>query len=394
MIVPRLAPEGGQSREGPAIDLGGAWDNTAPILHPDTRAVLRPFHLDPALIGQPLPCDVYSESGVLLAGAGLVLADAAQFDRLAARALFCEGEGGDLADTPLTRLSELATRAESCLKRPAADAIRSVVRGLLAVQRVDADACLGYATLAPLARPSVGHALRVLFVSGLLAEQLDFSTADQESLAAAALTMNIASLDLHDRFHAYAGTVPEADRAALRGHPRAAAERLALAGVSDVLWLDAVQQHHENMDASGYPGCLPGSAITLAARVLRVADFYCAKISGRHYRPPKSASFAFQELFGREKSHLDSQIATLLLRRMGIYPPGTLVRLASRETACIARRAQDGTARWAVSVLDARERAQETLHARDVSRRNHAIIGTADRQPGWPSINWMAVWGY
>ncbi|MDP2432353.1 MAG: HD domain-containing phosphohydrolase [Pseudomonadota bacterium] len=356
--------------------------------------MLRPVHLDPALIGQPLPWDVYSESGVLIAGAGLVLADAAHFNKLATRALFREGESGDASDTPLGRLTELAKQAETCLKHPEEDAIRSVARALLAVQRADTDACLGYASLAPLARPSVGHALRVLFVTNLLAEQLDFSEADQESLAAAALTMNVASLDLHDRLHAYAGVVPEADRAALRGHPQAGADRLERAGVADVLWLDAVRQHHENMDAGGYPDGLPGSAISLAARVLRVADFYCAKISGRHYRPPKSASFAFQELFGRERTHLDGQIATLLLRRMGIYPPGTLVRLASRETACIARRAQDGVARWAVSVLDARERALESPQARDVSKRNHAIIGTADRQPGWPTINWMAVWGY
>jgi len=356
--------------------------------------VLRSVHLDPALIGQPLPWNVYSESGVLIAGAGLVLADAAQFNRLATRVLFREGEGGEADDAPLGRLAELAKQADACLKNPEADAIRAVARALLAVQRTDADACLGYACLVPLARPSVSHALRVLFVAGLLAEQMDFSAAEQESLAAAALTMNAASLDLHDRLHAYAGVVPEADRAALRGHPQASAAWLERAGVSDPFWLDAVRQHHENMDASGYPGGLPGSAISLAARVLRVADFYCAKIGGRHYRPPKSASFAFQELFGREKALLDSQIATRLLRRMGIYPPGTLVRLANHETGCIARRAQNGAVRWAVSVLDARERALEPPQARDLAARNYAIIGTADRQPDWPAINWMAVWGY
>jgi len=372
----------------------GAWDNTAPVILPDTRTVLRPVHLDPALIGQPLPWDVFTHSGVLVAGAGLVLADEAHFNKLTARALFREGEGGTTADAPLAGLAELAKQAEACLKNPEAAAIRAVARALLAGQRADADACLGYASLVPLARPSVGHALRVLFVAGLLAEALDFSEAEQESLAAAALTMNIAGLDLHDRLHAYAGVVPEADRVALRGHPEAGAAWLELAGVDDALWLDVVRQHHENMDASGYPAGLLGGAMTLAARVLRVADFYCAKISGRHYRPPKSASFAFQELFGREKGRLDSQLATLLLRRMGIYPPGTLVRLANRETACIARRAQGGSARWAVSVLDARERALEPQQARDLTTRNHAIIGTADRQPGWPKINWMAVWGY
>ena len=372
----------------------GAWDNTAPILHPDTRAVLRPVHLDPALIGQPLPWDVFTESGVLIAGAGLALADEAHFNKLAARPLFREGEAGEAADAPLARLVELAKQAEICLKQPEAEAIRALARALLALRRADTDACLGYASLMPLARPSVGHALRVLFVAGLLAEALDFSEAEQESVAAAALTMNIASLGLHDRLFAYAGVVPEADRAALRGHPQAGVDLLKRAGVSDAFWLDAVRQHHENMDASGYPAGLPGGGIALAARVLRVADFYCAKIGGRHYRPPKSAGFAFQELFGQEKTRLDSQIATQLLRRMGLYPPGSLVRLANRETACIARRAQGGAARWAVSVLDARECVLEPPRARDLAARNHAIIGTADRQPGWPTINWMAVWGY
>lgn len=355
--------------------------------------MLRPVHLDPALIGQPLPWDLFTGAGVLVASAGLVLADAAHFNKLTTRALFRMGEEGAGGDTPLDRLAALAKQAEEVLDKPNEATIREVALALLALLRADADACLGYASLVPLARPSVNHALRVLFIVGLLAAQMGLSDVDQESLAAAALTMNIASLDLHDRLHAYAGQVPEADRVMLRGHPQAGVALLERAGVADKMWLEAVGQHHENMDGSGYPAGLSGGMISLSARLLRVADFYCAKISGRYYRPPKSASLAFQELFGRDKALLDSQIAAQLLRRLGIYPPGTLVRLATRETACIARGAQGG-ARWAVSFLDARDRALEPPQARDLGARNHAIIGTAECRPGWPTINWMAVWGY
>ncbi len=355
--------------------------------------MLRPVQLNPSLIGQSLPWDVCSESGVLIAAGGLVVADAAHFQRITSRALFREGEGR-MGDTPLARLVEMATQVEASLKDPQVAALRILVRALLALLRNDADACLGYACLVQLARPGVGHALRVLFISALLAEQLDFSEADQESLAAAALTMNLASLDLHDRLHGYAGEVSVSDRAALRAHPQATSDLLVRIGVDDPLWLDAVRQHHENLDGSGYPAGLSAGAISLPARLLRVVDYYCAKIGGRNYRPPRSASFAFQELFGRETSRLDRQMGILLLRRLGIYPPGTLVRLANRETACIARRGQGGVARWAVSVLDARERALVPQQVRDLNARNHAIIGTADRQPGWPKINWMAIWGY
>ncbi len=358
--------------------------------------MLRPVDLDPALIGHPLPWDVYSEAGVLIAGAGLVLADAAQFHRLASRSLFREsaGRGGEEPDSPPRRLVTVARQAADVLKAPDASVLRLLAREFLDLRRGDADACLGYATLVSLARPALGHALRVLFVAAVLAESLDFDASEQESLAAAALTMNLSSLDLHDRLHGLAGDLPEAQRGALRGHPLAGAASLERAGVKDTLWLDAVRQHHENLDGSGYPAGLAGDAITLAARILRVADYYCAKIGGRHYRPPKAPGFAYQELFGREKGRLDSQIATLLLRRMGLYPPGTLVRLANREIACVARRAPGGTPRRAVSVLDARERALEPPQERDVGNRNYAIIGSAQREPGWPAIDWMAVWGY
>jgi len=356
--------------------------------------VLRPLRLDPALIGKPLPWDIYTSAGVLVAGAGLVLADEAHFNKLTARPLFRMSEGGETADSPLDRLTALAKQAEAVLACPDAAAICELTGALLALLRADADACIGYACLVPLARPCVGHALRVLLIAGVLADQMAFTEAEQLSLAAAALSMNVASLELHDRLHAFSGQVPESDRIALRGHPQASVTRLEAAGVRDAAWLDAVRQHHENMDGSGYPLGLSGGMISLPARLLRVADFYCAKISGRYYRPPKSASVAFQDLFGRDKALLDSQIAAQLLRRLGIHPPGTLVRLASRETACVARRAPGGGGRWAVSVLDGRDRLLEPPQSRDIAARTHAIIGTAERQPGWPTINWKAVWGY
>lgn len=372
----------------------GACDNTSHVIPPDTRTVLRPLQLDASLIGKPLPWDVYTSAGVLVAGAGLVIADEAHFRKLGARDLFRGGEDDVAGDSPLDRLANLVKQAEDVLVKPEAGAILEWVRALRVLSRVDADACLGYVGLLPLARPSVIHAVRVLFVADVLAAQLDFSDSEQEMLAAAALTMNLASLELHDRLHASAGAPSDADRATLRGHPQASAAALEEAGVNDVMWLEAVRQHHENMNGSGYPAGLSSDAISLAARVLRVADYYCAKVGGRYYRPPRSASFAFQELFGRDRALLDSQIATQLLRRLGIYPPGTLVRLANRETACIARRAHGGSPRWAVSVLDGRERVLEPPRQRDLASRNHAILGTAERRPEWPTINWQAVWGY
>jgi len=360
--------------------------------------VLHPVHLDPALIGQALPWDLFSESGVLLAGAGMVLADAAHFQNLAARRLYRQTESGADSIQLLQRLGELAQHTASLLAGPeqglSEQGLRLLARVFVALYRIDPDACLGYPRLAPVAPPCLNHNLQMLFIAVLLADYLDFSEAQIESLAAAALTLDMADMPLQERLHKQLGYAAAEDWVKLRAHPAEAAAMLERAGVSDREWLDGVRQHHENMDGSGYPANLSGAQIGLPARILRVADVYCAKINSLYYRPPKSSRLAFQELFGHEHAHLDTQIAALLLRRIGVFPPGTLVRLANRESACITRLGRNGHVRFVVSFMDARSHALESPRDRNVETRAYAIRSLINADPGWPKINWPLLWGY
>ena len=47
---------------------------------------------------------------------------------------------------------------------------------------------------------------------------------------------------------------------------------------------DVVLHHHERYDGHGYPEGLEGEAISLPARIVCVADAYCAMISKRSYK--------------------------------------------------------------------------------------------------------------
>jgi hypothetical protein len=358
--------------------------------------LLRPIQLDPALIGQTLPFDLFSETGVLLAGAGMPLTDAAHFEKLAARPLYQQMAPGPDAIQPLQRLHDIAAHTAKLLAGPQAnlseEELRLLARAFVALYRVDPDACLGYPRLIPVGPSCMNHDLHVLFICIMLADHLDFSEAQTESLAAAALTMNMSDIPLHERL--YDGFVSGEDWVRLRAHPDDAANLLQRVGVTDPDWLECIRQHHENMDGSGYPGNLKGGQISLAARILRVADVYCSKIGARHYRPPKSTRVAFKELFGAERSYLDSQIASLLLRRIGLFPPGTLVRLANRECACITRPGRNGRIRFAISFLDARGRPLDTPRERDLTTRIYAARNLLNIDPLWPKIIWSRLWGY
>ena len=345
-----------------------------------------------------MPCDLFSETGVLLAGAGMLLSDEEHFLKLSSRPLYQQAQAGAESVQPLQRLNDLGAYAATLLTGPeeglSEEELRLLARAFLALFRLDADACLGYPRLSPVAPAYLNHCLQTLFIAILLADRLEFSETETESLAAAALTMNIAAIPLHERLLNQKGNISNEDWFALRGHPEASATLLERRGVTDKDWLDSVRQHHENMDGSGYPCNLLGGQISLSARILHVADFYCGRINARYFRPPKSTRTAFKELFEDARAHLDTQIATLLLRRIGLFPAGTLVRLMNREYACICRLGRSGRQRFAVSFMDARGNPLESPKDRNLETHAFAIRNLIDFDPAWPKINWSRLWGY
>lgn len=95
-----------------------------------------------------------------------------------------------------------------------------------------------------------------------------------------------------------------------------------------------------------------------------------------------------------DRAHLDPLISARLLHVMGLYPPGTLVRLANNESACITRRGRGGVAHTATSFLDSRGRLMETPRERPLDRQAFAIRGFLEAEPDWPAIDWKRLWGY
>jgi HD-GYP domain-containing protein (c-di-GMP phosphodiesterase class II) len=59
---------------------------------------------------------------------------------------------------------------------------------------------------------------------------------------------------------------------------------------------EAVNQHHERLDGSGYPKGLKGDAILIEAQILMVADVVEAMSSHRPYRPALGLDLAIKEI--------------------------------------------------------------------------------------------------
>jgi HD-GYP domain-containing protein (c-di-GMP phosphodiesterase class II) len=76
----------------------------------------------------------------------------------------------------------------------------------------------------------------------------------------------------------------------------------------------AVLQHHERIDGSGYPRGLEGSEIIPEARILAVADVVEAMASHRPYRPAHSIESAIAEIMRGRGSIYDTEVADACIR--------------------------------------------------------------------------------
>jgi hypothetical protein len=78
-------------------------------------------------------------------------------------------------------------------------------------------------------------------------------------------------------------------------------------------WGAAVEQHHERYDGTGYPRGLKGHEISLAARIVSVADVYEVMTAPRRYKRPMSVAASRQELIRVAGTQLDPAIVRAFL---------------------------------------------------------------------------------
>jgi HD-GYP domain-containing protein (c-di-GMP phosphodiesterase class II) len=95
-------------------------------------------------------------------------------------------------------------------------------------------------------------------------------------LIAAALTHDAGMYTLREALHNQTQALSSEQLADLKLHTLRSVKLLRNAGVSDSVWLESVQQHHERLDGSGYPHGLQMGEISFGARMIAIADIYTA----------------------------------------------------------------------------------------------------------------------
>lgn len=337
--------------------------------------------------GAPLLWGVRDAQGNLLLGKGHVIASDEMLEALLARGMFVDaeeakaGRGEAVAPPPLTfvaRWNALQSRLSNLLRTPDDKHFLSRVGecvsviGTLGERNADQ---LIYSIVRHdherYAAYGVHHALHVASLVALLARRLQWPQDKFESAVGAALTMNLSIVELQGQLAARGGRPTASQQEAITAHPAMSAALLRAAGLTDPVWLEAVEQHHEVPGGTGYPGGVKEPSDI--SQALRWIDIFLAKHAGRADRTSVPAQQAARELFVASQGH---PVGAMLIKEFGIYPPGCFVKLASGETAVVVRRGAAANTPSAVAITNKNGDALADFPRRDTAQQQFSILST------------------
>lgn len=215
------------------------------------------------------------------------------------------------------------------------------------------------------------HALTAAVLCRMVAPLADIREPQLTSLIRAALTMNIAMCQLQDQLAVQVQPVNDEQREAIGRHPQAGADILKHLGIQDPLWLEWVLQHHETPDGLGYPS--GHTQCTMAQQLLHMADIFIARISPRATRRGLWPNVAVGHIF-KQAQEQASPLGAIFAKQLGLYPPGSYVRLKSEEIAVVVRRGSRVNTPLALAITDPDGLAISTPRLRDTYYPMYSVL--------------------
>jgi putative nucleotidyltransferase with HDIG domain len=162
-------------------------------------------------------------------------------------------------------------------------------------------------------RATRGHSERVRAYAELIADELGIPEDDHDKLRWAALLHDIGKVSVPSRTLNATQPLTDEEWELIRRHPEEGAHLTEPLAEWLGPWALAVAQHHERYDGAGYPRGLVGDEVSLAARIVCVADCFDAMTTERSYARPLPVREARRQLVEKSGTQFDPGVVRAFL---------------------------------------------------------------------------------
>jgi HD-GYP domain-containing protein (c-di-GMP phosphodiesterase class II) len=240
---------------------------------------------------------------------------------------------------------------------------------------------------------AIRHAINVACVVELVLRDLGRSAVERKPVVAAALTMNIGMYAIQEKLSSQSGPLSDEQRHLMQAHPIEGRDLLRKLGVTDPLWLDYVLQHHEIPDGSGYPQRLAGDDIHFEARLIGIADRYCAMLTRNAWRRGELSDLALLTSLTGSQNSIDVKLGRLFTQTMGLYPPGAVVQLLNGEIGIVKRPGRSEQTPIVAALFNKQWQPLLNIVERDSDDIDFSIISVIESQRVAGLVPMEDVWG-
>ncbi|MCX6009176.1 MAG: HD domain-containing protein [Chloroflexi bacterium] len=160
---------------------------------------------------------------------------------------------------------------------------------------------------------TAGHQQRVAELACAIAGEMGLSEDQIEGIRVMGVIHDIGKVAVPAEILSRPGKLSNYEFGIIKTHPQAAYD--ILKGL-EFPWpvAQAILQHHERLNGSGYPNGLSGEDIILEARILGVSDVVEAMASHRPYRPALGMDKALNEISQNKGTVYDANVVDVCLK--------------------------------------------------------------------------------
>lgn len=178
------------------------------------------------------------------------------------------------------------------------------------------------------------HSLNVTVLAMMLAKELALPADDIKAIGIGCLFHDIGKVEIPARIVNSTLPLNRAEKNLLQLHCQYGLNVVSKLGLSRAS-LDIIGQHHEYMDGSGYPDHLRGEQIAFLARIVCVINTYDNHCNRANPADSLTPFEALSMMFKQQRHLLDPAPLDMFIRCMGVYPPGTLVKLSDEALGMV-----------------------------------------------------------
>jgi len=179
------------------------------------------------------------------------------------------------------------------------------------------------------------HVLNVSILAMMLAKNLKYSADEVKWVCLGAMFHDIGKLKIPSQILRKTTPLTTPELNFLKLHPKLGLELLGLTQQFPVEAKAIVEQHHEYLDGSGYPAGLKADEINKLARIVAVVNEFDNLCHPADMTQARSPHHALSVMFKTMKGKLGDLEMKVMIKMMGVYPPGTVVMLSDKRVGIV-----------------------------------------------------------